>query len=143
MNNAGIPGVTGDLGHINPAYFQSEYDPIMTNLYGVLFSMQAEINYWDSQQTPGVIVNTASFLGFSGQVFASLYDASKHGVVGLTQSVALEVFLHSYFFSASRCYYFFVRELELYEVMETPTINLFSQDLNVEVSFLLSIAHLH
>ncbi|MEP0924853.1 SDR family oxidoreductase [Leptolyngbya sp. FACHB-711] len=42
------------------------------------------------QQRNGTIVNVASVNGLSGTPIGSLYTASKHGVVGLTRSTALE-----------------------------------------------------
>ncbi len=42
------------------------------------------------QQGGGAIVNTASGAGLVGLWYASAYVASKHGVVGLTKTVALE-----------------------------------------------------
>jgi NAD(P)-dependent dehydrogenase (short-subunit alcohol dehydrogenase family) len=41
-------------------------------------------------QGGGAIVNTASALGLVGMPHASAYVASKHGVVGLTKTAALE-----------------------------------------------------
>ena len=38
----------------------------------------------------GVIINTASIDGFNGMATLGPYTASKHGVIGLTRSVALE-----------------------------------------------------
>ncbi len=42
------------------------------------------------QQGGGTIVNVASINGLSGTPIGALYTASKHGVVGLTRSTALE-----------------------------------------------------
>ena len=38
----------------------------------------------------GAIVNVASTLGLRGSPFASPYSASKHGVLGLTRTAAIE-----------------------------------------------------
>jgi len=51
--------------------------------------MRAEITQM-LRQGGGAIVNTASVLGFRGSVGASAYVASKHGVVGITKTSALE-----------------------------------------------------
>lgn len=42
----------------------------------------------------GRIVNIASALGLVGQMICSAYAASKHGIVGVTRSVALETAEH-------------------------------------------------
>jgi meso-butanediol dehydrogenase/(S,S)-butanediol dehydrogenase/diacetyl reductase len=41
-------------------------------------------------KTKGNIVNMASTAGLSGQAYNAIYVASKHGVVGLTKSLAVE-----------------------------------------------------
>ena len=42
----------------------------------------------------GAIVNVASTLGLRGSPFASAYSASKHGVIGLTRTAAIEYAEH-------------------------------------------------
>jgi NAD(P)-dependent dehydrogenase (short-subunit alcohol dehydrogenase family) len=41
--------------------------------------------------TPGRIVNIASTAGLKGYAYVSAYVAAKHGVVGLTKALALEL----------------------------------------------------
>ena len=41
--------------------------------------------------TPGRIVNVASTAGLQGYAYVSAYSAAKHGVIGLTRSLALEL----------------------------------------------------
>lgn len=41
-------------------------------------------------KTKGAIINTASTAGLSGVAYSSAYSASKHGVIGLTKSLAIE-----------------------------------------------------
>ena len=43
-----------------------------------------------AKQSSGVIINTASIAGIAGFPKNSAYAASKHGVVGLTKSAAIE-----------------------------------------------------
>lgn len=43
----------------------------------------------------GRVVSVASIAGLKGSAYASAYAASKHAVVGLTRSIALEVARHS------------------------------------------------
>lgn len=60
------------------------------NLKGVWLCMKYEINHMLTQGG-GSIVNTASILGLVGSWSgSSAYCASKHGVVGLTKTAALE-----------------------------------------------------
>ncbi len=86
FNNAGIEGgmkLTIDCT-------KEEFDrTIAVNLTGVWLCMKYEIQQMLSQGS-GAIVNTASAAGLVG--FPSLpdYVASKHGVVGLTKTAALE-----------------------------------------------------
>ena len=63
---------------------------LSVNLTGTFHCMQAALpdmlaNKW------GRIVNIASTSGLQGYAYVSAYCAAKHGVVGLTRSVALEV----------------------------------------------------
>ncbi|MBL4805807.1 MAG: SDR family oxidoreductase, partial [Rhodobacteraceae bacterium] len=59
---------------------------IEVNLLGVLFGMQAQLRGMKT----GAIVNVASTAGIRGAPKMAVYAASKHGVVGLTKSAALE-----------------------------------------------------
>src|SRR4029079_14732709 len=59
------------------------------NLDGVFFSMRAELPAMVAAGT-GTIVNVASGAGIVGFAGLPAYVASKHGVVGLTRSAAIE-----------------------------------------------------
>jgi len=59
------------------------------NLKGVWLCMKYEIPPM-LRQGHGAIVNTASICGLVGMLDSSAYVASKHGVLGLTKTVALE-----------------------------------------------------
>lgn len=60
------------------------------NLDGVFFCMRAELRHMVPQRG-GAIVNVASILGAVGSdAGSSAYTASKHAVVGLTKTAALE-----------------------------------------------------
>lgn len=41
-------------------------------------------------KTKGTIINTSSTAGLAGIAYSSAYSASKHGVIGLTKSLAIE-----------------------------------------------------
>lgn len=59
------------------------------NLYGTFYSVKHQVNAM-LQSGGGSIVNTASGAGLEGSPNMTPYTASKHGIVGLTKSVALE-----------------------------------------------------
>jgi NAD(P)-dependent dehydrogenase (short-subunit alcohol dehydrogenase family) len=72
-------------------YPEEEWDRIVTvNLKGTWLCLRAEIGRMLAQGTGGAIVNVASTLGLRGSPYASPYSASKHGVLGLTKTAALE-----------------------------------------------------
>ena len=86
FNNAGIEGISG-LGIEQTE--ENWHQIIDTNLKGVWLSMKYEIPQM-LKQGGGAIVNNASVAGLVGLSNASIYCASKHGVIGLTKSLALE-----------------------------------------------------
>lgn len=86
-NNAGVveEGATID-------FTEESFDRTMNvNLKGVWLCMKYEIIQMLKQHS-GAIVNTASVQGLVGRLYLAVYSASKHGVVGLTKSAALEYF---------------------------------------------------
>jgi NAD(P)-dependent dehydrogenase (short-subunit alcohol dehydrogenase family) len=87
FNNAGIEGTWV------PIVRQSEEDwdkIIATNLKGVWLCLKYEMQQMLKQGAGGAIVNMGSVTGLIGSVGAAAYSASKHGVIGLTKSAALE-----------------------------------------------------
>lgn len=85
VNNAGAGGHGPFLDST-----VDDFDRIMgTNVRGVFLAMQAEIPAILGSGG-GAIVNTASVGGLVGIPGISSYVASKHAVIGLTKSVALE-----------------------------------------------------
>jgi len=87
VNNAGIECAYG------PVYERTaeEFDRIIAvNLRGVFFGLRHEIPHM-LRHGGGAIVNTASQAGLTGLANVAIYTASKHGVVGLTKSTALEL----------------------------------------------------
>jgi NAD(P)-dependent dehydrogenase (short-subunit alcohol dehydrogenase family) len=72
-------------------YSDEEWDRIVEiNLRGTWLAMRLEIAQMLDQGDGGVIVNVSSTLGVRGALFSSPYSASKHGVLGLTRSAAVE-----------------------------------------------------
>ena len=86
FNNAGI-----DTGHTAVADTPLEqwHRNLATNLTGVFLSMKHEIA-WMLEHGGGAIVNTSSTSGAVATVTSADYTASKHGVVGLTRSAAVD-----------------------------------------------------
>jgi len=86
FNNAGIAGNRAKTGDTSTADWLRV---ININLTGVFFCARAALPVM--QKTGGgVIINTASVDGLTGMPTISHYVAAKHGVVGLTKSIALE-----------------------------------------------------
>lgn len=67
------------------------YDHIMnTNVKGVFFSITEEIKLM-RKKGKGSIVNTASISGLIGQVGIPIYNCAKHGILGMTKSLGIEL----------------------------------------------------
>src|SRR5687768_15264060 len=63
---------------------------IEVNLSGTFYFMRAAVPSM-VQKGWGRVINIASIAGKTGAPYIAAYSASKHGIVGLTRSVALEV----------------------------------------------------
>ena len=98
INNAGIGGKYGRLLDQTG----SDFDQMMAiNVGSVFYGMQAQIRQMLAQMTPGdspvrdhpvrgKIVNVSSIAGVRGMPMGAPYSASKHAVIGLTKTAALE-----------------------------------------------------
>lgn len=86
LNNAGIGGEPNKVGDMTE---QAWLKVIGVNLNGVFNGMRHQLNQMTKQKS-GVIVNMSSILGKVGFASSSHYVAAKHGVIGLTQTAALE-----------------------------------------------------
>jgi len=87
VNNAGVEGIYGPV-HERTA---EDFDALIgVNLKGVFLGLKHEIPHM-LKHGGGAIVNTASQAGLTGLANVAIYTASKHGVVGMTKSVALEL----------------------------------------------------
>ena len=86
VNNAGISNETKTIGDSDPAKFQAM---LQTNVMGVYLCMKYEIQQM-LKNGGGSIVNLASIAGLNGIPYAGHYAATKHAVVGLTKSGALD-----------------------------------------------------
>jgi NAD(P)-dependent dehydrogenase (short-subunit alcohol dehydrogenase family) len=87
FNNAGVAGKIARTADDT----EENFDRIMAvNLRGVWLCMKYEIQQMVKQGHGGAIVNTASAAGLVGSHGMPAYTASKHGVIGLTKTAALE-----------------------------------------------------
>src|SRR5881628_931233 len=86
FNNAGVQNVLAETADTT----RKDYDRVMgINLRGVWSCMKYELLQMRKQGS-GAIVNCSSIGGLIGLPGRAIYHASKHGVIGLTRSAALE-----------------------------------------------------
>jgi NAD(P)-dependent dehydrogenase (short-subunit alcohol dehydrogenase family) len=85
-NNAGIEGETAKTQD----YTEENWDKVIqVNLKGIFLCMKYQIPQM-LKNGKGVIVNCASVAGVIGFEGLPAYVASKHGIIGLTKTAALE-----------------------------------------------------
>lgn len=86
INNAGILGPRVKTEH----YPEEEFDRVIDiNVKGVFYCMKEAISVF-KEAGSGIIVNTASVAGKIGMSRHLAYSASKHAVMGMTKSAAVE-----------------------------------------------------
>jgi NAD(P)-dependent dehydrogenase (short-subunit alcohol dehydrogenase family) len=86
VNNAGIGGPTAPVGEYP---IDGWNNIIAINLSGVFYGMHYQIPAM-LEAGGGAVVNMSSIAGRVGLVNASGYAAAKHGVIGLTETAAVE-----------------------------------------------------
>ena len=86
VNNAGISTENKIVSDSDTAAFKAMLD---TNVLGLYYCMKSEIRQM-LRQGGGSIVNLASIAGLNGIPWAGTYAATKHAVVGLKKSSALD-----------------------------------------------------
>ena len=86
LNNAGIPARQAPTADVSEDDWQRVID---INLTGTWYCMKHEIAQMKKQRG-GAIINTASLAGIRGREGIAAYTASKHAVVGLSKSAALD-----------------------------------------------------
>jgi NAD(P)-dependent dehydrogenase (short-subunit alcohol dehydrogenase family) len=90
FNNAGIEGGAHGAYRFIPDLPFEEFNTIINvNLNGVFLGMKYVIPVM-AEQGGGSIINTASICGIKGSAGQVAYVASKHAVVGMTRSAAIE-----------------------------------------------------
>ncbi len=88
VNNAGV----GYLMEPFTAFKESSWDAVLdVNLKGAFLCSKHAAIQMQQQVTGGCIINIASQAAKSGFPFAAAYTASKHGLIGLTRSNAVEL----------------------------------------------------
>ncbi|MFC9288053.1 glucose 1-dehydrogenase [Streptomyces sp. NPDC057052] len=85
-NNAGIMPPSTDAADESAAQFDRVN---AINLRGIWASMKHELRHMRTQGS-GAVVNCSSLGGLVGNPGRAAYHATKHGVIGLTKSAALE-----------------------------------------------------
>ena len=86
FNNAGIEG---EIGPIEQSSLENWHRVIAVNLSSVFYCMKEQIPLM-KRSGGGVIINCSSIAGLVGTQGSGVYGASKHGVIGLTRSAAIE-----------------------------------------------------
>jgi NAD(P)-dependent dehydrogenase (short-subunit alcohol dehydrogenase family) len=86
FNNAGIEGISAPT---QDCTLENWERTLAVNLTGIWLCMRHELPHMQ-RQGKGAIVNCASVAGLVGFAGLPAYVASKHGVVGLTKTAALE-----------------------------------------------------
>jgi len=87
FNNAGIEGTWVPIVE----QLEEDWDRVMDiNLKGTWLCLKYELRQMLKQGGGGTIVNMSSVAGLIGSGGAAIYCASKHGVLGLTRTAALE-----------------------------------------------------
>lgn len=88
FNNAGIGAPPVQWDELSPEQWRAVVD---TNLNGVFYGMQAAFRIM-KRQTPkgGRIINNGSVSAYAPRPFSAAYTATKHAVLGLTKTGALD-----------------------------------------------------
>lgn len=86
INNAGVSGIA-KLKHITDDLWDNVFN---VNVRSVYWFIQAITPYL-IHNTGGRVINISSQAGKAGEPYNSVYSASKFAVIGLTQSLAIEL----------------------------------------------------
>ena len=89
VNNAGISGRTPILGGDDVEVEERWHDILAVNLDGVFTLTRAAVRHMTGPL--GRIINISSVLGRFGVPGYAAYSTAKHGIIGFTRAVALEL----------------------------------------------------
>lgn len=87
VNNAGVGGRLGPLCDSQPGDWMWSFG---VNVFGVVNGLRSFLPHM-LRQTSGHVVNVSSLAGLTAPPFLGPYVASKHAVVGLSESLAAEL----------------------------------------------------
>ncbi len=91
FNNAGIVGAVGRIAETPVEAWDNTISILLRGVFlGVKHAARVMV-----PQNSGVIINTSSTAGILGGLGPHAYTAAKHGVIGLTKSVANELAPHA------------------------------------------------
>lgn len=90
VNNAG-QALSQPFAKTDAAMWQQMLNVNLTGTYHCIQAVLPGMLEAAKTGTPGRIVNIASTAGLKGYAYVSAYVAAKHGVVGLTKALALEL----------------------------------------------------
>ncbi len=91
LNNAGIGGPYGGIHDMDEVIWRHIID---VNLTGQFYCVKYELQQF-LKQGGGVIVNMASLAGLKAEHGLAPYTAAKHGLLGLTQNIAVQYAEHN------------------------------------------------
>lgn len=91
FNNAGIAGKLAEITEVKTEDLEKTID---INIKGVFYGLKYVLQVMKKQNN-GVVINTSSVAGLNGSLLLSPYSATKHAVIGLTKTAALEVAKHN------------------------------------------------
>jgi (+)-trans-carveol dehydrogenase len=118
--NAGI----ASYGRADELPEQTWQDMIDTNLTGVWHTAKSAIGHLKAGGRGGSITVTSSAAGLKGYANVAHYVSAKHGLVGLTRTLALELAPHMI-----RVNSLHPTQVDTSMIMNEPTRNLFSPDI--------------
>lgn len=90
VNNAGVVGVQGPIADTPLDQYERTMAILLTSVFlGTKHAMAVM-----KEQGSGAIINTSSTAGVQGGLGPHVYSTAKHGVIGLSKSVAVEAAPH-------------------------------------------------
>jgi NAD(P)-dependent dehydrogenase (short-subunit alcohol dehydrogenase family) len=88
---ANVAGTSGTYANVVDTSTEDWARTLRVNLDGVFYCLRAELRAMRSGGGGGAVVNVSSGAGLMGVPGMGAYAASKHAVIGITRSAALEV----------------------------------------------------